>query len=114
MTCTDATGAPLAAGTVDQAVTMPRTECTGEETGNTSKTVVTWSDGTVSTLVFDHSDVIKANGISGLVVSGSVTAGSTRFAGDTINGAGAGASVGCGTAAGETTADSTLLLHLTH
>src|SRR3954470_8777172 len=45
MTCIDATGAPLATGTVNQAVNMPRIECTGEEDQNTSQTVVTWSDG---------------------------------------------------------------------
>lgn len=114
MVCRDSSGVPLATGTVDQAVTMPRTECTGEEDQNTSQTVVTWSDGTVSTLKFDRTEVIKANGTTGLIVSGSVTSDSTRFAGDMVNGAGAGTSVGCGTAVGETTANSTLVLRLTH
>lgn len=113
MTCLDATGAPLATGTVDQAVTMPRIECTGDENQNTSQTVVTWSDGTVSTFTFDHTDVTKTNGTAGLIVSGSVTTDSALFAGDTVNGAGTGTSVGCGTAIGETTANSVLVLHLT-
>lgn len=114
MTCTDANGAPLVTGTVEQTVTIPQGECTGQEIGNTSKTVVTWSDGTVSNFTFDHSDVIKANGAAGLVVSGSVSGDSTRFAGDTVSGAGTGTSVGCGTAAGEAAADSTLVLYLAH
>lgn len=113
LTCLDATGAPLATGTVDQAVTMPRTECTGEENQNTAKMVVTWSDGTVSTLVLNRTDVIKVNGASGLAVSGNVTTDSALFAGYTVNGAGAGTSAGCGTAAGETSTDAVLVLHLT-
>jgi hypothetical protein len=113
MSCIDATGAPLATGTVNQAVNMPRIECTGEQNQNTSQTVVTWSDGTVSTFTFNRTDVIKTNGTAGLIVSGSVTTDSALFAGATVNGAGTGTSVGCGTATGETNADSVLVLHLT-
>jgi hypothetical protein len=113
MTCMDTTGATLATGTVDQAVTMPRIECTGEENQNTSQTVVTWSDGTVSTFTFNRTDVVKANGTAGLMVSGTVTSDSALFAGATVNGAGTGTSVGCGTPAGEINADSILVLHLT-
>jgi hypothetical protein len=47
------------------------------------------------------------------MVSGSVSTDSALFAGATVNGAGTGTSVGCGTATGETTADSVLVLHLT-
>lgn len=112
MVCTDATGATLATGTVEQAVSMPRIECTGEENQNTSQTVVTWSDGRVSTFTFDRTDVVKANGTAGLMVSGTVTSDSALFAGATVTGAGTGTSVGCGTAAGEVNADSLLILHV--
>jgi hypothetical protein len=114
MTCADPSGAPVATGTFERTVTMPATECTGDEHGDTSTTTVRWTDGTVSTFRFDKTDVVKVNGTASLVVSGLVTADSTRFANDTVNAIGTSTGTGCGTPAGETALDSTLVLRLTH
>ncbi|MEU2718032.1 hypothetical protein [Streptomyces sp. NPDC007205] len=114
VTCVDATGAPVAAGTFERTVTMPATECTGDEHGDTSTTTVHWTDNTTSTFRFDKIDVVKVNGTASLVVTGTVTPDSTRFASDTINAVGTSTGAGCGTPAGETAVDSTLVLRLTH
>ncbi|MDH6145436.1 MULTISPECIES: hypothetical protein [Kitasatospora] len=114
VTCVDTAGAPVAAGTFERTVTMPTTECTGDEHGDTSTTTIHWTDGTASTFRFDKTDVVKVNGTASLVVSGLVTADSTRFANDTINAVGTSSGTGCGTPAGETALDSTLVLRLTH
>lgn len=112
--CVDSAGAPVATGSVDQTVTMPRTECTGDDHRDTATTRVKWSDGTVSTFAFNHIDVVKADGTASLVTTGSVTRDSARFAGDTLNAVGTSVDVGCGTATGETSVDSTLVIRLTH
>ncbi|WBP91011.1 hypothetical protein [Kitasatospora cathayae] len=112
--CVDAADAPLAAGTFERTVTMPAAECTGDEHGDTSTTTVHWADLTTSTLRFDKTDVVKVNGTASLVVSGTVTADSARFAGDALTAVGTSSGAGCGTPAGETTLDSTLVLRLTH
>ncbi|MET8541867.1 hypothetical protein ABZW03_14600 [Kitasatospora sp. NPDC004799] len=112
--CVDAAGAPTTTGTFARTVTMPATECTGDEHGDTSTTDVSWTDGTASTFRFDRTDVVKVNGTASLVVSGAVTADSARFAGDTVNAIGSSTGAGCGTPAGETELDSVLVLRLTH
>ncbi|WP_031063730.1 hypothetical protein [Streptomyces sp. NRRL WC-3742] len=114
VSCVDAAGAPLADGTFTRTVTMPATECTGDEHQDTSTTTVNWTGGTASTFRFDRTDVVKVNGTASLVVTGGVTADSARFAGDTVNAIGTSTGVGCGTPAGETALDSTLVLRLTH
>ncbi|MQS16839.1 hypothetical protein F7Q99_32795 [Streptomyces kaniharaensis] len=112
--CVDSANARLASGTFERTVTMPGVECTGEEHRDTSTTTVHWSDGAVSTLDFDRTEVVKASGTASLVITGSVTADSARFARDTIKAVGISSGSGCGTRAGETAVDSTLVLHLTH
>ncbi|MGW7580123.1 hypothetical protein ACWGKU_03965 [Kitasatospora sp. NPDC054768] len=112
--CVDPAGRPVAAGTVDHTVTLPRTECTGDEHGDTSATRVTWADGAVSTFGFDRVDVVKAYGTASLVAAGRVASDSARFAGDTLNGAGTSISTGCGTMAGARTVDSTTVIRLSH
>ncbi|MFE4603163.1 hypothetical protein ACFRKE_20170 [Kitasatospora indigofera] len=114
VSCVDAAGASAATGTFERTVTMPATECTGDEHGDTSTTTVNWADGAVSTFGFDTSDVVKVNGTASLAVTGAVTADSARFAGDTVNALGTSTGTGCGTPAGETAVDSTLVLRLTH
>lgn len=110
--CVDSSGAPAAAGTFERTVTMPRTECTGDEHADTSTTAVRWTDGTTSTLTFHKIGVVKVAGTASLVVSGSVTPDSARFANDTVNAVGTSVGTGCGTPAGETALDSTLVLRL--
>ncbi|MFF8775066.1 hypothetical protein [Kitasatospora sp. NPDC015120] len=112
--CVDSAGAATATGVFERTVTMPAAECTGDEHGDTSVTTVHWADKTTSTFRFDHTDVVKVNGTASLVVTGAVTPDSTRFAGDTVNAVGTSTGVGCGTPAGETALDSTLVLRLTH
>ncbi|WP_030277865.1 hypothetical protein [Streptomyces sp. NRRL B-24484] len=114
LSCVDAAGAPLATGTFERTVTMPATECTGDEHGDTSTTTVHWSDLSTSAFRFDHTDVVKVNGTASLVVTGAVTDDSARFAGDTVNAVGTSSGTGCGTPAGETAVDSILVLRLTH
>lgn len=114
LSCVDAFGAPLASGTFERTVTMPAAECTGDEHGDTSTTTVHWADLSASTLRFTRTDVVKVNGTASLVVSGAVTADSARFAGDALSAVGTSSGAGCGTPAGETTLDSTLVLRLTH
>ncbi|MFD4656132.1 hypothetical protein ACFWP2_10950 [Kitasatospora sp. NPDC058444] len=114
VTCVDPAGRVVAAGTVDHAVTLPRTECTGDEHGDTSTTRVTWADGSVSTLGFEHIDVVKADGTASLVATGTVTPDSARFAGDTLHGVGTSISTGCGTTAGARKVASTTVIRLTH
>ncbi|WP_158834689.1 hypothetical protein [Streptomyces sp. NRRL S-350] len=114
VSCVDAAGAPSATGTFERTVTMPAAECTGDEHGDTSTTTVHWLDRTVSTFRFDRIDVVKVNGTASLTVTGAVTPDSARFAGDTVNAVGTSTGTGCGTPAGETAADSTLVLRLTH
>ncbi|CAM5291209.1 hypothetical protein BOQ63_007435 [Streptomyces viridifaciens] len=114
LSCVDAFGAPLASGTFERTVTMPAAECTGDEHGDTSTTTVHWADLSTSTLRFTRTDVVKVNGTASLVVSGAVTADSARFAGDALSAVGTSSGAGCGTPAGETTLDSTLVLRLTH
>ncbi|MFD8479554.1 hypothetical protein [Kitasatospora sp. NPDC059673] len=114
VTCVDSAGAPLASGAFERVVTMPSTECTGDEHGDTSTTTIHWSDKTTSTFRFDRTDVMKVNGTASLVVSGAVTDDSAAFANDTIKAVGTSYGAGCGTPAGETALDSTLVLRLTH
>ncbi|MFI9788804.1 hypothetical protein ACIHEI_35640 [Kitasatospora sp. NPDC051984] len=114
VTCVDPAGAPVASGTFERTVTMPATECTGDEHGDTSTTTVHWSDKTTSTFKFDKTDVVKVNGTASLVVSGEVTGDSAEFAGDTLKAVGTSFGAGCGTPAGETALDSTLVLRLSH
>ncbi|MER6301713.1 hypothetical protein ABT247_19425 [Kitasatospora sp. NPDC001539] len=111
--CVDAAGADAGTGTFQRTVAMPATECTGDEHGDTSTTTVHWTDGSVSTFRFDRTDVVKVNGTASLVVTGAVTTDSARFAGDAVNAVGTSAGTGCGTPAGETALDSTLVLRLT-
>ncbi|MEU8513772.1 hypothetical protein AB0C76_19595 [Kitasatospora sp. NPDC048722] len=113
VTCVDPGGSPVATGTVDQTVTMPGTERTGDESRDTSTTRVTWADGTVSTFGFDQIDVVKAAGTASLVTTGSVTGDSARFARDALKAVGTGVGVGCGTVIGETALDCTLVIRLT-
>ncbi|MFF2625074.1 hypothetical protein ACFVUN_04770 [Kitasatospora griseola] len=112
--CVDADGAPAATGTFERTVTMPATECTGDEHGDTSTTTVHWTDRTTTTFRFDRTDVVKVNGTASLVVAGTVTGDSAHFADDTVNAVGTSTGTGCGTPAGETEVDSTLVLRLTH
>ncbi|MFD8594274.1 hypothetical protein ACFV1L_04685 [Kitasatospora sp. NPDC059646] len=112
--CVDAAGTPTVTGAFERTVTMPATECTGDEHGDTSTTTVHWADRTTSTLRFEHTDVVKVNGTASLVVTGTVTDDSAHFAGDTLNAVGSSTGTGCGTPAGETEVDSTLVLRLTH
>ncbi|MGW4893090.1 hypothetical protein ACWEQL_12625 [Kitasatospora sp. NPDC004240] len=114
LSCVDVAGAPLATGTFERTVTMPATQCTGDEHGDTATTSVHWSDGTASTFRFDKIDVVKVNGTASLVIAGAVTADSARFADDAINAVGTSTGTGCGTPAGETAVDSTIVLRLTH
>ncbi|MFG2910411.1 hypothetical protein ACGF13_35860 [Kitasatospora sp. NPDC048286] len=114
LTCVDPAGKPLAAGTVDHTVSLPRTECTADEHGDTSATRVTWADGAVSTFGFEHTDVVKADGTASLVAAGGVTSDSARFAGDTLHGVGTGVSTGCGSSAAARKVASTMVLRLTH
>ncbi|MGW1596126.1 hypothetical protein [Streptomyces sp. NPDC002343] len=112
--CVDAAGAPAATGTFERTVTMPAAACTGDEHGDTATTTVHWTDGTVSTFQFDTIDVVKVNGTASLVVTGGVTADSARYVGDTVSAVGTSTGAGCGTPAGETALDSTLVVRLTH
>ncbi|AUY53771.1 hypothetical protein [Streptomyces sp. CB01881] len=114
VSCVDAAGAPLATGAFERTVTMPATECTGDEHGDTSTTNVHWTDQTASAFRFDKIDVVKVNGTASLVITGGVTADSARFADDTINAVGTSTGTGCGTPAGETAVDSTIVLRLAH
>ncbi|MEU1290640.1 hypothetical protein [Kitasatospora sp. NPDC005856] len=114
VTCVDPTGRSVAAGTVDHTVTLPRTECTGDEHGDTLTTRVTWADGGTSTLSFEHIDVIKAAGTASLVATGAVTSDSARFAGDALRAVGTSVGTGCGTSAGARKVDSTTVIRLTH
>ncbi|MFF4381172.1 hypothetical protein [Kitasatospora sp. NPDC001547] len=114
LSCVDAAGTPSASGTFERVVTMPATECTGDEHGDTATTNVHWTDQTDSTFRFDKIDVVKVNGTASLVITGAVTADSARFADDTINAVGTGTGAGCGTPAGQTVVDSTIVLRLTH
>ncbi|MFF4341321.1 hypothetical protein ACFY00_15475 [Kitasatospora sp. NPDC001540] len=112
--CVDAAGAPSATGAFERTVTMPAAECTGDEHGDTSTTTVHWADKTTSTFRFDHTDVVKVNGTASLIVTGTVTPDSGRFAGDALNAVGTSTGTGCGSPAGESALDSTLVLRLTH
>ncbi|MFD0277629.1 hypothetical protein ACFVHB_27480 [Kitasatospora sp. NPDC127111] len=114
VSCVDAAGAPAATGTFERTVTMPAAECTGDEHGDTATTTVHWTDRTASTFRFDRIDVVKVDGTASLVVTGAVTADSARFAGDIVNAVGTSSGTGCGTPAGETAVDSTLVVRLTH
>jgi hypothetical protein len=112
--CEDSAGVPVATGTFQRTVTMPGEECTGDEHRDTSTTTVTWSDKSVSTFTFDRTEVVKAAGTASLVITGGVSTDSARFAKDTINAVGVSTGSGCGTKAGETAVDSTIVLRLTH
>ncbi|MFJ1791898.1 hypothetical protein [Kitasatospora griseola] len=111
-TCVDAAGAPVAAGTFARSVAVPDTECDGDE--DDASTTVRWSDGTASTVRYGKGTVVTANGTSSLIADGTVTADSTRFAGDTVHAVGTSSGTGCGVAAGRAALDSTLVLRLIH
>ncbi|KJS60978.1 hypothetical protein [Streptomyces rubellomurinus] len=114
VTCVDAAGAPAGTGTFERTVTMPAASCTGDEHGDTATTTVHWTDRSASTFDFSRIDVVKVNGTASLVAAGAVEASSARFAGDALNAVGTSDGTGCGTPAGETALDSTLVLRLTH
>ncbi|MFD8597858.1 hypothetical protein ACFV1L_22915 [Kitasatospora sp. NPDC059646] len=115
VTCVDAAGAPGPAGTFERTAPRPADRCTGEEYGDT--TTVRWSDGTASTLRADRpagSDTVRVNGTASLVLNGHVAEDSSRFPADTVHGVGTSTAAGCGTPAGPTAVDSTLVLRFTH
>ncbi|KDN86987.1 hypothetical protein [Kitasatospora cheerisanensis] len=115
VTCLDAAGAPGLTGTFEPAA-VPADACTGDGYGDEygDGTAIRWSDGTASTLRFADPEPTRVGGTASLVVNGRVTDESSRFPADTVHAVGTSSATGCGTPAGATALDSTLVLRLTH
>lgn len=113
-TCVDVGGGTLSRGTVTRTTVLPAAQCTSIAYSDPSTTSIAWSDGTVSAFSLDHAAVVSVLGTDSATGTGTVTADSTKFAGDAIDGAVMSSGPGCGTAAGETTVSSTIVITLAH
>lgn|GEM_PF-4136277 len=93
---------------------LPAAQCSGIAYSDPSTTRITWADGTFRSISLDQADVVSVLGTASTTGTGSVSADSTKFTGDSIDGAVMGAGDGCGTAAGQRTITSILVFTLAH
>ena len=93
---------------------LPAAQYSGIAYSDPSTTRITWADGTFSSITLDQANVVSVLGTASTTGTGSVSADSTKFTGDSIDGAVMGAGDGCGTAAGQRTVTSTLVFTLAH
>ena len=114
VTCVDDGGQPLVRGTVTRSVTLPAAQCSGIAYSDPSATRITWADGTFTALTLDQANVVSVLGTASTTGAGSVSADSTKFTGDSIDGAVMSSGPGCGTAPGQTNVSSTLVFTLAH
>jgi hypothetical protein len=114
VTCVDDAGEPLVRGTLTRTVVLPAAQCSGIAYSDPETDSVAWSDGAVGALSLDHAAVVTVLGTASSTGTGSVTANSSKFAGDSIDFAGMSSGPGCGTAAGQTAVTSTLVFTLAH
>jgi hypothetical protein len=112
--CVDDGGQPLVRGTVTRTAVLPAAQCSGIAYSDPSTTRITWADGTFTSLTLGQANVVSALGTASTTGIGSVSADSTKFTGDSIDGAVMGAGDGCGTAAGQRTVASTMVFTLAH
>jgi hypothetical protein len=113
-TCVDVAGEPLVRGTVTRSAVLPAAQCSGVVYSDPATTTFTWADGTVSTFSLSPAAVVTVLGTASSTGTGTVTAASTKFAGDSIDGAVMSSGPGCGTAAGQTAVTSTIVFILAH
>ena len=114
VTCVDNGGQLLIRGTMTRTAALPAAQCSGIAYSDPSTTTITWADGTTSSLTLDPANVVSVLGTASTTGTGSVTPTSTKFAGDTIDAAVMATGPGCGTAAGQTTVNSTVVFTLAH
>jgi hypothetical protein len=113
-TCVDDAGQPLIRGTMTRTAVLPAAQCSGIAYSDPSTTTITWSDNTVTNLTLNQANVVSVLGTASTTGTGTVTTDSTKFAGDSIDGAVMGSGPGCGTPAGQTTVSSTVVFTLAH
>jgi hypothetical protein len=111
-TCVDDAGEPLIRGTVTRTVVLPAAQCSGIAYSDPATTTFTWADGTTSAFSLSPAAVVTVLGTASSTGTGAVTAASTKFAGDSIDGAVMSTGPGCGTASGQTAVSSTIVFTL--
>lgn len=113
-TCVDESGEPLVRGSVTRSAVLPAAQCSGIAYSVPATNTFTWADGTTSSFVLSPAAVVSVLGTASSTGTGTVAAASTKFAGDSIDGAVMSSGPGCGTAAGQTTVTSTIVFTLAH
>ena len=93
---------------------LPAAQCSGIAYSDPSTTRIAWADGTFSSLTLDQANVVSVLGTASTTGIGSMSADSTKFTGDSIDGAVMGTGTGCGTAAGQRAVSSTMVFTLAH
>ena len=113
-TCVDDAGQPLIRGTMTRTTILPAAQCSGITYSDPSTTTITWTDGTTTSLTLDQANTVSVQGTASTTGTGTATTNSTKFAGDSIDGAVMSTGPGCGTPSGQTTVTSTVVFTLAH
>ncbi|MEZ0107707.1 hypothetical protein ABH920_001699 [Catenulispora sp. EB89] len=114
ITCVDDAGQPLVRGTMTRTTILPAAQCSGIAYSDPSTNTINWTDGTTTSLTLDQANVVSVLGAASTTGTGTATTNSTKFAGDSIDGAVMGTGPGCGTPSGQTTVNSTVVFTLAH
>ena len=113
-TCVDDAGGVLVRGTVTRSAVLPAAQCSGIVYSDPATNTFNWADGTSSSFTLSPAAIVSVLGTAFSTGTGTVTAASTKFAGDSIDGAVMSSGPGCGTASGQTTVTSTIVFTLAH
>jgi hypothetical protein len=113
-TCVDDAGEPLVRGTVTRSAVLPAAQCSGIAYSDPATNTFNWADGTTSSFTLSSAAIVSVLGTASSTGTGTVTAASTKFAGDSIDGAVMSSGPGCNTASGQTKVTSTIVFTLAH